>query len=108
MIRRFLHPFEFRTSSFGFRISDFLPKFVLIIRRASSSRKDYGTDRECTAAATDASDKLAHRKRIRQSKIEPITCTLRSQSPQSGSVAQFGERLVCNQEVAGSIPVVST
>jgi hypothetical protein len=25
-----------------------------------------------------------------------------------GDVAQLGERLVCNQEVAGSIPVVST
>ena len=28
--------------------------------------------------------------------------------PQNGDVAQLGERLVCNQEVGGSIPVVST
>ena len=29
-------------------------------------------------------------------------------SPRRVGVAHFGERLVCNQEVAGSIPVVST
>ena len=29
-------------------------------------------------------------------------------STKSGAVAQLGERLICNQEVAGSIPVSST
>ena len=36
---------------------------------------------------------------------EPVAST---SSTQPGDVAQLGERLVCNQEVAGSIPVVST
>ena len=36
---------------------------------------------------------------------EPVA---RTSSTHPGDVAQLGERLVCNQEVGGSIPLVST
>ena len=38
----------------------------------------------------------------------PFKCQLQAVNWQlAGDVAQLGERLVCNQKVAGSIPVVS-
>ena len=51
----------------------------------------------------DRTESGVFKKSVEKTKVERL-----SQSPEYGGIAQLGERLLCKQEVNGSIPFIST